>query len=411
MRPTDLVVLGSTGSIGTQALEVVRALPGRFRVVGLAAGGNAAAVVAQAQAHGVERVAVADRQAARTVADALGDAVEVLDGDEGVAALAAAPADLVLNGITGAAGLRSTLAALDAGTPVALANKESLIVGGDLVLDAAASAQARAPACTAAPAQRKAEAAPPLGGLATPWLLPVDSEHSALAQALRGTGPDEVARLLVTASGGPFRGRTRAALADVKAADALAHPTWDMGAVISVNSASLANKGLEVIEANLLFGIPFDRIDVVVHPQSIVHGMVELIDGATIAKLSPPDMRLPIQLALGHPERLPNAPARLDWTRASRLEFEPVDTVAFPMLGLAIASGRAGGTAPAVLNAANEVAVAAFLEGQVGFLGIDGTVAAVLDLHEVVAASDLDTVLAADRWARAQARDHLTAQR
>ena len=410
MRPTDVVVLGSTGSIGTQALEVVSALPGRFRVVGLAAGSNAAAVIAQAQAHRVERVAVADRQAARTVADALGGAVEVLDGSQGVSALAAAPADLVLNGITGAAGLRSTLAALDAGTPVALANKESLIVGGDLVLDAAASAQASSPACTATPTQRPAGTAPPLGGLATPWLLPVDSEHSALAQALRGTGPEEIARLLVTASGGPFRGRARAALADVTAADALAHPTWDMGAVITVNSASLANKGLEVIEAHLLFDIPFDRIDVVVHPQSIVHGMVELIDGATIAKLSPPDMRLPIQLALGHPERLPNVPARLDWTQASRLEFEPVDTVAFPMLGLAIAAGRAGGTAPAVLNAANEVAVAAFLEGQVGFLGIDGTVAAVLDLHEVVAASDLDTVLAADRWARARARDHLTAQ-
>ena len=405
MRPIDVVLLGSTGSIGTQALDVVEALPERFRVVGLAAGRNADRVIAQAKAHAVSHVAVADRAAARQVAEALGEDADVLDGEDGVAELATRPADVVLNGINGAVGLRSTLAALDTGTPVALANKESLIVGGDLVLDAAVRAQARA---GAAPGDGPS---PPLGGLRTPWLLPVDSEHSALAQTLRGTRHEEIARLLVTASGGPFRGWSRPALAEVTAADALRHPTWAMGAVITVNSASLANKGMEVIEAHLLFGVDFDHIDVVVHPQSIVHGMVELIDGATIAKLSPPDMRLPIQLALGHPARLPHAPARIDWAQASRLDFEPVDTAAFPMLELAVDAGRAGGTAPAVFNAANEVAVAAFLDGQVGFLGIDGTVAAVLEVHEAAAAADVDTVLAADAWARARARERLTAER
>jgi len=239
----------------------------------------------------------------------------------------------------------------------------------------------------------------------------VDSEHSALAQVLRGTDPDEVTRLLVTASGGPFRGRRRDELAGVRAADALAHPTWDMGAVITVNSATLANKGLEVIEAHLLFGVAYDAIEVVVHPQSFVHSMVELCDGATIAKLSPPDMRLPIQLALGHPARLPHAPAVTDWGVPLDLRFEPVDRRTFPMLDLAEAAGRAGGTAPAVYNAANEEAVAALLADELDVLGIDAVVAAVLEEHEPAPAADLETVLAADRWARQRARSRLSTER
>lgn len=408
MNPRRVIILGATGSIGTQALEVIAGQPGEFEIVGLAGGANADLLSAQARTVGAASIALADRAAARRARAALPH-VTVLDGPEGVAELAAHPADLVLNGITGAAGLRSTLAALQAGTPVALANKESLIVGGALVTDAAARAAAGAAHPLGAHTAGGAPA--PLGGLPHGWLLPVDSEHSALAQALRGTDPAEVARLLVTASGGPFRGRSRTELERVTAADALAHPTWDMGAVITVNSASLANKGLEVIEAHLLFGLDYDRIDVVVHPQSVVHGMVELCDGATIAKLSPPDMRLPIALALAHPERLPSAPERVDWRTPQALTFEPVDRATFPLLDLAEAAGRSGGTAPAVYNAANEVAVEAFLTGGTGFLGIARTVAAVLEAHDPLAAADLDTVTGVDEWARRQARTVLAGGR
>ncbi len=410
MSPRQVTILGSTGSIGTQALEVLDSNPGAFTVTGLAAGRGVETLVAQARATGAGRVALADAGAAALAREALGPGVEVLEGTAGVAELAAAPADLVLNGITGAAGLRSTLAALEAGTPVALANKESLIVGGDLVLAAAARAADRHGAHPLG-ARTPGGAPPPLGGLRHGWLLPVDSEHSALAQVLRGTDPDEVTRLLVTASGGPFRGRRRDELAGVRAADALAHPTWDMGAVITVNSATLANKGLEVIEAHLLFGVAYDAIEVVVHPQSFVHSMVELCDGATIAKLSPPDMRLPIQLALGHPARLPHAPAVTDWGVPLDLRFEPVDRRTFPMLDLAEAAGRAGGTAPAVYNAANEEAVGALLADELDVLGIDAVVAAVLEEHEPAPAADLETVLAADRWARQRARSRLSTER
>jgi 1-deoxy-D-xylulose-5-phosphate reductoisomerase len=375
----SVAVLGSTGSIGTQALQVVGEHPERFRVGALAAGRNAGLVIEQARSHGVGLVAMADAAAAREVRAALGGRVEVLEGPEGVAEVAGSGADVVVNGLVGSLGLVPTLAALQAGSRLALANKESLIVGGDLVLAAAAPGQ----------------------------LVPVDSEHSALAQCLRGGSPEEVARLVVTASGGPFRGRSREELESVTAAEALAHPTWDMGAVITINSATLANKGLEVIEAHLLFGVDYDRIEVVVHPQSIVHSMVEFHDGATIANLSPPDMRLPIQLALGWPERLASAPTRMDWTRAQALEFEPVDADTFRMLPLSVAAGRAGGTAPAVLNAANEEAVAAFLEGKIGFLGIADAVAAVLEEHDVEPAADLESVLGAERWARRRAREHL----
>jgi 1-deoxy-D-xylulose-5-phosphate reductoisomerase len=379
--PRDVVVLGSTGSIGRQALEVIAAHPQRFRVKALCGRRNSDLLIEQARAFRPEHVGVEDRSAARAVRAALGRDVDVLDGTRAATELAgsAGNAGIVLNGLVGSLGLRPTLAALAAGSRLALANKESLIVGGALVLSAAAAGQ----------------------------VVPVDSEHSALAQCLRAGSQREVARLVVTASGGPFRGRSRRELRGVGVAEALAHPTWSMGSVITINSATLANKGLEVIEAHLLFDIAYDRIEVVVHPQSIVHGMVEFVDGATIAKLSPPDMRLPIQLALGWPERLDSPPARMDWTRAQQLTFEPVDTATFPMLGLATAAGRAGGSAPAVFNAANEEAVDAFLDGRLTFLGIAAVVEAVLEEHEPGPATDLDTVLAAEARARARAREQI----
>ncbi|MGH8906163.1 MAG: 1-deoxy-D-xylulose-5-phosphate reductoisomerase [Egibacteraceae bacterium] len=376
MSRTTVTVLGSTGSIGTQAVDVLRAHPQRFAVTGLAAGANADLAVEQAVALGVRQLALADRGAAARARAALDGRIEVLDGPEGVLELAGQGADVVLNGIVGSKALRPTLAALEAGSRLALANKESLIVGGPLVLAAAKE-----------PGQ----------------IVPVDSEHSALAQCLRAGTRGEVARLVLTASGGPFRGRSRADLETVTVADALAHPTWSMGAVITVNSATLANKGLEVIEAHLLFDIPFDRIDVVVHPQSVVHGMVEFCDGAVVAKLSPPDMRLPIQLALGWPERLPRAYGRMDWSAGVSLSFEPVDHATFPMVGLAVGAGRGGATYPGVLNASNEQAVAAFLQGRLRFLGIPAVVEAVLEAHEPMGAIDLTGVLEAERWARARA--------
>lgn len=380
MNPTTVVLLGSTGSIGRQCLDVVSTHPGRFTVAGLAAGSNADLLVAQAKAFDVRCVAIADERAAAGVQEQLGPAVEVLAGAEGVEELAGRGPDVVLNGIVGSRGLRPTLAALAAGSRLALANKESLIVGGQLVLDA-------------------------LGDRGQ--LVAVDSEHSALAQCLRAGAAGEVRKLVITASGGPFRGRSPAELAHVTVAEALAHPTWDMGAVISVNSATLANKGLEVIETHLLFGIDYDRIEVVVHPQSIVHGMVEFTDGATVAKLSPPDMRLPIQLALGWPQRLDHAPARMDWSAGVTLEFEPLDVETFPMVALAVAAGRMGSTAPAVYNAANEEAVSAFLLGRLDFPGIPRVVTAVLEEHTVPAQVDLSTLLAVEEQARARARELL----
>jgi 1-deoxy-D-xylulose-5-phosphate reductoisomerase len=302
---------------------------------------------------------------------------KVLAGPDAVAELAGWPCDVVLNGITGSVGLAATLAALTAGRTLALANKESLIAGGPLVL---------------------------------PYLdqvIPVDSEHSALAQCLRGGTRAEVRRLVLTASGGPFRGRRRSELNDVTPAAAMAHPTWDMGPVITVNSATLVNKGLEIIEAHLLFGIPYDRIDVVVHPQSLVHSMVEFVDGSTIAQLSPPDMRLPIALALGWPDRVPDAAPRMDWTRAQQLTFEPLDTEAFPAVELAKDAGRRGGSAPAVFNAANEQAVEAFLSGALPFLSIVDVIERTLDrvsLRELRTAAD---VLEVEGEARRSAHSHI----
>ncbi len=347
-----ILILGSTGSIGTQALDVVRAAPERFTVVGLAAGTDRSGLAAQAAEFGVDHTALGAHEAEQLVRD-----VE---------------ADVVLNGITGSVGLGPTLAALERGRTLALANKESLIVGGELVTALAAPGQ----------------------------IVPVDSEHSAIAQALRSGTPDEVRRLVVTASGGPFRGRTRAALAGVTPAEALAHPTWDMGRVVTTNSATLVNKGLEVIEAHLLFGVPYDRIDVVVHPQSIVHSMVEFVDGSTIAQASPPDMRLPISLGLAWPERVAGVGVPLDWTVASSWTFEPLDEDAFPAVRLAKQVGRAGRTYPAVFNAANEQAVDAFHEGRLPFTGIVDTIARVVDAHEAPAALTRDTLADAEAWAR-----------
>ncbi len=357
MQRRDVVVLGSTGSVGTQALDLVRAHPDRFRVVGLTAGGSnpdlfEAQVAEFAPTH-----------------HGLGEAAST--------ELAASPCDVVLNGITGSVGLRPTLAALDAGNTLALANKESLIMGGPLVLSRAAPGQ----------------------------IVPVDSEHSALAQCLRGGTDQEVRRLVLTASGGPFRGRTRDDLADVTVDEALAHPTWDMGPVITINSATLVNKGLEVIEAHLLFGIPFDRITVVVHPTSVVHSMVEFVDGSTLAQASPPTMMIPIALGLGWPDRVSDAAPAVDWTTAQTWEFLPLDDEAFPAVALARAAGERGSTSPAVYNAANEVCVEAFREGRMGFVDIIDTVHAVVTAHGVPSEQQLtvDDVLAADAWARDEA--------
>ncbi len=357
MSRRDVVVLGSTGSIGTQALEIVRRHPDRFRVVGLTAGGSQPELFEQQVAE-------------------LSPAYSGV-GEEASVEAAAMDCDVVLNGITGAVGLRPTLAALDAGTTLALANKESLIIGGPVVTGRAAPGQ----------------------------IVPVDSEHSALAQCLRGGAPAEVRRLVLTASGGPFRGRTREQLADVTVEQALAHPTWDMGPVVTINSATLVNKGLEVIEAHLLFGIPFDRIEVVVHPTSVVHSMVEFVDGSTLVQASPPTMLIPIALGLAWPDRLPDTAPPVDWTRAETWEFHPLDDQAFPAVALARDAGTRGGTAPAVYNAANEVCVEAFRTGRLGFTDIVPTVAHVLAAHDVRSEEQLtvDDVLAADAWARTSA--------
>jgi 1-deoxy-D-xylulose-5-phosphate reductoisomerase len=394
----DLVLLGSTGSIGTQAVDVVRAAPDRFRVVGLAAGGERVDVLAaQALDLGVEVVAVAKATAAQDLQLAFYAAAQargfprgdfrvpkILAGPDAATELAGWPCDTVLNGMTGSVGLAPTLAALAAGRTLALANKESLVAGGPLVQ-----------AAISRPDQ----------------LVPVDSEHSALAQCLRGGRTAEVRRLVLTASGGPFRGRTRAALDRVTPEQAMAHPTWDMGPVITINSATLVNKGLEVVEAHLLFGTPYDDLDVVVHPQSVVHSMVEFVDGSTLAQASPPDMRLPIGLALGWPDRLPRPAYGLDWATASSWDFEPLDSAAFPAVELCKSAGRRGGTAPAVLNAANEVCVQAFVEGRLPFLGIVDTVAAVVEEHPLRERPTLAEVLTSEEWARTRASELVAKRR
>jgi 1-deoxy-D-xylulose-5-phosphate reductoisomerase len=380
MSIRSVVVLGSTGSVGTQALEVVAANRDRFTVAGLAAGGGDIELLArQVREHRVPRVAVARTDAADALRERL-PGVDVSAGPDAATELAAtAGAETVLNAITGSVGLRPTLAALASGATLALANKESLVAGGALVTGAAAPGQ----------------------------IVPVDSEHSALAQCLRGGRADEVARLVLTASGGPFRGRRRADLVGVTVAEALAHPTWDMGPVVTINSATLVNQGLELIEAHLLFGIPYERIDVVVHPQSIVHSMVTFVDGSTLAQASPPDMKLPIALGLAWPDRVPGVASPCRWETAQSWTFEPLDDDAFPGVRLARAAGTRGGCLPAVLNAANEEAVAAFVAGALPFPGICDVLERVLDAADGWAAdpATVADVLAAEEWARARARE------
>jgi len=386
----SIVILGSTGSIGTQAIDVVMANPELFRVTAIsAAGGNLELLARQAVALGVQAVGVA-RADHHVVAAAIrhtanetgrqGFSPQIVVGDQASSDLAASGADVVLNGITGSIGLRPTLAALTSGSILALANKESLIVGGPLVKAAAAPGQ----------------------------IVPVDSEHSAIAQCLRGGSADEVRKLVVTASGGPFRGWTHAQLESVRPQDALAHPNFSMGRVITTNSATLVNKGLEVIEAHLLFDLPFERIEVVVHPQQMIHSMVEFVDGSTIAQASPPSMLIPIALGMAWPDRVPGAGPSIDWTRSATWEFFPLDQDAFPAVALARRVGAAGACFPAVFNAANEECVQAFLAGSIRFVDIVDTVARVVDdwsdhPENDSLLQDVETVLRAETWARKRA--------
>jgi 1-deoxy-D-xylulose-5-phosphate reductoisomerase len=389
MQPRKIALLGSTGSIGTQAIDVVDGAPHLFEVVALSAGGGNLELLARQAVHtGVAAVGIAGgdpRRLAALIDDAAAAAgkqgyrPEIVAGPDASTRIAGVEADVVLNGITGSIGLAPTLAALKSGATLALANKESLIVGGSLVKAAAREGQ----------------------------IVPVDSEHSAIAQCLRSGSAAEVGKLILTASGGPFRGRTRDELHDVTPQEALAHPTWDMGVMVTTNSATLVNKGLEVIEAHLLFDVPLDRIDVVVHPQSVVHSMVQFIDGSIIAQASPPDMRLPIALGLGWPDRVPGAAAACDWTRAATWTFEPLDVTAFPAVDLAKDAARQGSTYPAVFNAANEEAVTAFHAGRIRFTDIVDTVEAVLSEHSGSSRLTVETVLDAESWARARANERL----
>lgn len=394
--PTRVAIIGSTGSIGTQALEVIDKRADQFTVTALAASGSQPRDLAdQAIRFGVELVAVTHASAAQDVQlDLYAEAQrrgwnrgdqrlpKLITGNDAAARAAASDVDVVLNAAAGAAGLAPTLAALDAGTQLALANKESLIIGGELVRSRAGRGQ----------------------------LVPVDSEHSALAQAMRGERPEDVHRLVLTASGGPFHGHTREQLAGVTPEQALDHPTWNMGKLVTINSATMVNKALEVIEAHLLFDVPYERIDVVVHPSSTVHSMVEFVDGSTMAQASPPDMRLPISLALAWPHRVPGAAAACDWSQPTSWQFGPLNEEVFPAVQLARRAGKFGRTAPAVFNAANEVCVQAFLNQDLGFVGIVDTVSAVLAEHmadPVVVTRELtlDSVMDADDWARRRAQE------
>jgi 1-deoxy-D-xylulose-5-phosphate reductoisomerase len=375
-------VLGSTGSIGRNALAIAAQFPERFRVKALAAGRNVGLLAEQIRAFGPEAVAVLNEECAREL-ESLGGAgrgTRILAGEEGYAAVAAwHSAQICLSAIVGAAGLKPTLAALDAGKTVALANKEALVMAGGLV--------------TARAAERGAA------------LLPVDSEHSAIFQCLLGQRREALSQILLTASGGPFLERPQATFATITREETLRHPNWSMGAKITVDSATLMNKGLEVLEAKWFFGVPEEMIRVVVHPQSVIHSMVAFHDGSVIAQLGIPDMKTAIAYALSHPERLPLGQPLPDFAGGAGLSFQDPDRERFPCLGLAFEAGRIGGTMPAVLNGANEAAVAAFLEGRIGFTGIADIVARVMGRHTVAAAPALEEILAADRWSRSTARE------
>jgi 1-deoxy-D-xylulose-5-phosphate reductoisomerase len=375
-RPRRVVVLGSTGSIGTSALDVIAHLPDRLQTAGLSAHSSWPALFEQANRHRPARVVVTDPAAIRQLdRNRLDPGIELLTGPEGVARMVAdAEVDIVLSAIVGAAGLEGTWAALEAGKTVAVANKETLVMAGPLVMDLAARRGAT--------------------------VLPVDSEHSAVFQALRGSRPEEVERVVLTASGGPFRGKTAAELAGVTVDQALRHPTWRMGPKITVDSATLMNKALEVIEARWLFGLPAEHIEVIIHPESVVHSFVEFVDGSVLAQLSPPDMRLPIQYALTYPERVPGPAKKLCWRELSGLRFERPDLETFPAIQLGYEVARRGGTCGAVLNAANEAAVGRFLAGELSFLDIPRVCRAVLDHHNFSARPALSELAALDRWAR-----------
>jgi 1-deoxy-D-xylulose-5-phosphate reductoisomerase len=375
-----IAILGSTGSIGRQALDVAAAHPERIEVVALAANTSAQLLAEQTRAFSVRDVAVADLQSAAVAREILGTSADVAEGPDAVVALAAHPdVDVVLNSLVGAAGLRATVAALKAGKTLALANKESLVVGGELVM-----------------------------GLVKPGqMLPVDSEHSAIFQCFLGEDARDATRIWLTASGGPFRGWTRQQLAGVTAEQALAHPTWNMGPKITIDSSTLMNKGLEVIEAHHLFGMSIDQVRIVVHPQSCVHSMVEFSDGSVKAHLGATDMRIPIQYAFSHPRRWSAPLEPVDFAALGRLDFAEPDLETFGCLRLALDAGRAGGTLPCVLNAANEVAVAAFLAGECGYLGIEETVEAVLAAHERESLESVEQLEDADAWARSRARAKL----
>ncbi len=397
MTPRDIVILGSTGSVGTQALEIVARNPDLFRVVGLGAGGgNVSALAEQVVRFGVEVVAVATTDVVTQLrAEIIAAAAHgkpqgahwqgptIVAGAQAMAELASWPADIVLNAVVGSVGLAPTLAALRAGRTLALANKESLVAGGPLV-----RAAIRRP----------------------DQIVPVDSEHSALAQCLRGGRRDEVRRLVLTASGGAFRDRRRHELVDVTPEQALAHPTWDMGPVVTINAATMVNKALEVIEAHELFGVAYDDIDVMIHPQSMIHSMVEFRDGSTLAQCSPPDMRLPIALGLGWPHRVAGATAPIDWTQAHTWQLRPLDDELFPAVRLAKQAGRAGCCQPAIFNAANEECVASFVAGRLPFLGIVETLARVLDESpEFEEPGTVEDIVAAETWARSRARQIIEA--
>jgi 1-deoxy-D-xylulose-5-phosphate reductoisomerase len=379
-----LVILGSTGSIGTQALEVVRRNPERFQVVGLAAGASRELLAGQIREFMPPAVAVGDERVAGDLKEALHGFrdVQIVAGPDAAERLARdVEADMVLNAMVGATGLGPTLATLQSGKMLALANKESLVVGGELVMDLVKGEPDR--------------------------LVPVDSEHAALAQCLRGERREDLRKVVITASGGPFRGWSREELERASVKEALAHPTWNMGPKITIDSATLMNKGLEVIEAHHLFDLDYERIEVVIHPESIVHGMAEFGDGSLMAQLATPDMRLPIQLALGYPDRLGAGVASLDLASIGSLTFEPLDREAFPALGLAYRAGAAGATYPAVLNAANEVAVHAFLEGRIPLTAIAEVVEATLEAHDPATVVSVVSLERADAWARRRATDAL----
>lgn len=373
-----VAILGSTGSIGTQTLDVIAHDPDSYQVEALAAGSNLGLLIKQIERFTPRVVSVGSRELAREVEQAVGSRVKVYYGEEGLLeAAAGTDADLLVTALVGSMGLKPTLAAIEAGKTIGLANKETLVTAGHLVTALA----------------RKKNVA----------LMPIDSEHSAIFQCLNGESAKEVEKLIITASGGSFRNRTRKELEGVTVEEALRHPNWSMGAKITIDSATMMNKGLEVLEARWLFGMEYDRIDVLLHPESVIHSMVEFVDGSVMAQLGNPDMRVPIQYALTYPHRKPSPAAALRLAEIGKLHFSEMDYERFPCLAMAYACGRAGGTAPTVFNAANETAVARFLQGAISFLEIETVIERALEKHRTIAVPELEQIIEADRWAREQA--------